>query len=77
MARGGNRATVPPGERSAPAPAVSVALPLPIHSEFTYTVRGPVPPPGTRVLVPFQKGERIGWVAVSYTHLTLPTKRIV
>ncbi|HSG47685.1 MAG TPA: primosomal protein N', partial [Longimicrobiales bacterium] len=62
MGRGGNRAAVPPGERSAPAPAVSVALPLPIYSEFTYTVRGPVPVPGTRVLVPFHKGERIGWV---------------
>jgi len=41
---------------------VDVALALPIHRTFTYRVDGPVPPPGTRVLVPFRRDERIGWV---------------
>ncbi len=41
---------------------VEVALPLPLFRTFTYRVDGPLPPPGTRVLVPFQRGERIGWV---------------
>ncbi len=62
MGRGGSGAPVPASERSAPAPAVAVALPLPIYTEFSYSVRGPVPAVGTRVLVPFQRGERIGWV---------------
>ena len=44
------------------APRVDVALPLPIHRTFTYRLEGPAPEPGTRVLVPFQRGERIGWV---------------
>jgi primosomal protein N' (replication factor Y) len=41
---------------------VDVALPLPIHRTFTYGCEGEAPPPGTRVRVPFQRGERIGWV---------------
>ncbi len=41
---------------------VEVALPLPIHRTFTYRVQGPSPVPGTRVLVPFRREERIGWV---------------
>lgn len=41
---------------------VDVALPLPIHRTFTYRVDGPIPPIGTRVLVPFRRDERIGWV---------------
>lgn len=41
---------------------VEVALPLPIHRTFTYRVEGAPPPPGTRVLVPFRRDERIGWV---------------
>ncbi len=41
---------------------VDVALPLPVHSTFTYSVEGPVPPAGTRVLVPFRREERIGWI---------------
>jgi primosomal protein N' (replication factor Y) len=41
---------------------VDVALPLPIYRTFTYRVEGSVPAAGTRVLVPFQRGERIGWV---------------
>jgi primosomal protein N' (replication factor Y) len=41
---------------------VEVALPLPIHRTFTYRVEGTPPPPGTRVLVPFRRDERIGWV---------------
>ncbi|MBW3535366.1 MAG: primosomal protein N' [Gemmatimonadetes bacterium] len=39
-----------------------MALPLPIPTTFTYAVRGPPPAPGTRVLVPFRRSERIGWV---------------
>jgi primosomal protein N' (replication factor Y) len=41
---------------------VEVALPLPIFRTFTYRVEGPRPVPGTRVLVPFRREERIGWV---------------
>ena len=41
---------------------VEVALPLPIHRTFTYRVEEAAPPPGTRVLVPFRRDERIGWV---------------
>lgn len=41
---------------------VEVALPLPIHRTFTYGVDGAPPPVGTRVLVPFRRTERIGWV---------------
>lgn len=39
-----------------------MALPLPIHRTFTYGVDGALPPVGTRVLVPFRRTERIGWV---------------
>ena len=41
---------------------VEVALPLPLPQTFTYAVSGSPPPPGTRVLVPFRREERIGWV---------------
>ena len=41
---------------------VEVALPLPIDRTFTYSVTGRAPAPGTRVLVPFRRTERIGWV---------------
>jgi primosomal protein N' (replication factor Y) len=41
---------------------VEVALPLPLPQTFTYSVQGPLPAPGTRVLVPFRRDERIGWV---------------
>ena len=41
---------------------VEVALPLPIFQTFTYRVEGPAPAVGTRVLVPFRRDERIGWV---------------
>jgi primosomal protein N' (replication factor Y) len=44
---------------------VEVALPLPLAQTFTYTVSGPPPEPGTRVLVPFRRQERIGWVVGS------------
>ena len=49
-------------------PLLEVALPLPVPRTFTYAApdaRDPdagLPPPGTRVLVPFRRGERIGWV---------------
>ena len=46
------------GERA----RVDVAVPLPIYRTFTYTVEGPAPALGTRVLVPFRRDERIGWV---------------
>jgi primosomal protein N' (replication factor Y) (superfamily II helicase) len=42
-----------------------VALPLPVPRTFTYRVPGPLAGgtrPGVRVLVPFGRGERIGWV---------------
>ena len=48
-----------------PANQVDVALPIPVHSTFTYSVDGPVPVEGTRVLVPFRKEERVGWVVGS------------
>ena len=41
---------------------VEVALPLPIYRTFTYTTSVPPPAAGTRVLVPFRRDERIGWV---------------
>jgi len=41
---------------------VEVALPLPLSQTFTYSISGPVPAPGTRVLVPFRREEKIGWV---------------
>jgi primosomal protein N' (replication factor Y) (superfamily II helicase) len=41
---------------------VRVALPLPLFQTFTYRVEGAAPPAGTRVLVPFRRTERIGWV---------------
>ena len=46
--------------RSGPG-LVQVALPLPLDRAFTYEAPGGVPPAGTRVLVPFRKGLRIGW----------------
>jgi len=58
--RGG--AAVPPSERSPTPPTVQVALPLPVYTTFTYRVDGPLPAVGSRVLVPFQRNERIGWV---------------
>ena len=44
------------------ASLVEVALPLPLHQTFTYRIEGAPPAPGTRVLVPFQRSERVGWV---------------
>ena len=41
---------------------VRVALPLPLDQTFTYAVEGGPLPSGTRVLVPFQRQERIGFV---------------
>ena len=41
---------------------VEVALALPVFRVFTYRIDGPLPAPGTRVLVPFQRSERVGWV---------------
>ena len=42
---------------------MDVALPLPIHRTFTYRINAESQPqPGTRVLVPFRREERIGWV---------------
>jgi len=41
---------------------VEVALPLPLFRTFTYGIEGEPPLPGTRVLVPFRRGEKIGWV---------------
>ncbi len=41
---------------------VEVALPLPVDHTFTYAVEGDAPAAGSRVLVPFRRRERIGWV---------------
>ncbi len=41
---------------------VDVALPLPVFRSFTYRLDGETPQPGTRVLVPFRRSERVGWV---------------
>ena len=41
---------------------VEVALPVPVFSTFTYSLEGTLPSPGTRVLVPFRRDERIGWI---------------
>ena len=41
---------------------VEVALPLPVGHTFTYTVEGGMPAPGSRVLVPFRRERRVGWV---------------
>ena len=40
---------------------VEVALPLPLFRTFTYRIDEPAPV-GSRVLVPFRRGERIGWI---------------
>ena len=45
-----------------PPVTVEVALPLPIPTTFTYASRGPAVREGTRVLVPFGRDTRIGWV---------------
>ena len=47
---------------SVPRSHVRVALPLPLDQTFTYAVDGPPLRSGTRVLVPFQRQERIGFV---------------
>ena len=50
-------------EESGQRNLLEVALPLPAPQTFTYAFSGPsLPPPGTRVLVPFRRSERIGWV---------------
>ncbi len=41
---------------------VEVALPVPVFSTFTYAMDGFPPLPGTRVLVPFRREEKVGWV---------------
>lgn len=56
---------------------VDIALPLPVFSTFTYTMDGPIPPPGTRVLVPFRREERIGWIVGPGTKVDLPNLRPV
>ncbi len=47
---------------SGPRSYVRVALPLPLDRTFTYAVDGGPLRSGTRVLVPFQRQERIGFV---------------
>ena len=47
---------------SSPRSYVRVALPLPLDQTFTYAVEGGPLRSGTRVLVPFQRQERIGFV---------------
>lgn len=40
-----------------------MALPVPVHQTFNYRIAGSVPPPGTRVKVPFGGRTLAGWVA--------------
>ncbi len=40
---------------------VEVALPVPVRHAFTYRIAGDVPPPGTRVRVPFRERTLAGW----------------
>ena len=47
---------------SGPRSYVRVALPLPLDQTFTYAVDGDPLRAGTRVLVPFQRQERVGFV---------------
>ena len=47
---------------NSPRSYVRVALPLPLDQTFTYAVEGGPLRSGTRVLVPFQRQERIGFV---------------
>ena len=47
---------------SGPRSYVRVALPLPLDQTFTYAVDGDPLRTGTRVLVPFQRQERVGFV---------------
>ena len=57
--------STPPGPQAPYELFVQVAVPLPVHHAFTYAVpeelRSRIQP-GMRVLVPFGRGERIGWV---------------
>jgi primosomal protein N' (replication factor Y) len=50
-------------ERLSPGDLIEVALPLPLDQTFTYRA-GPdgAPAVGTRVLVPFGRDEKVGWV---------------
>ncbi|NIP60929.1 MAG: hypothetical protein GWM92_20925, partial [Gemmatimonadetes bacterium] len=57
---------------------VDVAIPLPVDRLFTYRLDASrVPEPGTRVLVPFRRRERIGWVAGPGSDQGLSTVRPV
>jgi len=62
-----SKAPLPPSRPSGTSPTlVEVAVPLPVFHSFTYRVEGARRPvPGTRVLVPFRNGERVGWVVGS------------
>ena len=53
--------TPTPDTNPAAATFVEVALPLPVHRTFTYRASGGAAI-GSRVLVPFRREERIGWV---------------
>src|SRR5690606_18422590 len=57
---------------------VRVAVPVPLADTFDYLWPGPgpTPPPGTRVSVPFGRGERIGIVVEQPAASTLPTERL-
>lgn len=57
---------------------VEVALPLPVFRTFTYSVPEvdrPRAVPGARVLVPFRRSERIGWIERVTAETTLPRVR--
>ncbi len=58
-----------------PPTLVEVAVPLPVFHTFTYRVEGARRPvPGTRVLVPFRTGERVGWVVGPSDPAAVPTR---
>lgn len=53
---------VPGADGSGTPTLIDVALPLPVRRSFTYSLQGPAPAPGTRVLVPFRNRTEVGWV---------------
>ena len=71
-------APVPPSERKAGPRTIEVALPLPLDHTFTYAVgKGtPMPAPGSRVLVPFRRRERIGWVVQQGGRVDVGARRL-
>ncbi|MBI4521007.1 MAG: hypothetical protein HY701_09215, partial [Gemmatimonadetes bacterium] len=52
---------------------IDVALPIPVDQLFTYAIDSDsIPEPGTRLLVPFRGGERVGWMVGPATQHEIP-----